>query len=144
MLFTRYDIGGPGFDGCAKKQFYCLMGEFFGSHAVEREMGVKVYADPGLHYILATEDGAVIGFTSWSLRGRAATGRYNYTIPERRRQGVYRQLCAARDAALAGVADSITAVVREGGASYQAWIAQGAAVAGRKSAKYVMVRRDLR
>lgn len=74
-----------------RPDFYNLMGCFFGSRQVAKEVGINIYDDSDKRWFVAFENGEVIGFAS--LRGRLVSDCY--VVPSRRKSGVFRGLLTA-------------------------------------------------
>ena len=66
--------------------FYSLMGFFFGSRQVAKEVGIHIYDDADKRWFVSMEDGQIIGFAS--VRGRLVSDCY--VVPSKRKQGVFR------------------------------------------------------
>lgn len=68
-----------------RPDFYSLMGYFFGSRKVAKEVGINIYDDADKRWFAALEGGQVIGFAS--LRGRLVSDCY--VVPNKRKAGVF-------------------------------------------------------
>lgn len=67
------------------KDFYRLMGPYFGSRAVAAEVGIHIYDDEDKEWFAAYVCGALVGFAS--LRGNVVSDCY--VKPFLRREGVF-------------------------------------------------------
>lgn len=78
-------------------RFYPLLGPFLASRSVYRELRLLLWNDDNKQWWLAVDgDDRVLGFCAAVVRGAVATLCSAYVIPKKRRQGVYRDLFAAR------------------------------------------------
>ena len=69
-----------------RPDFYSLMGCFFGSRQVAKEVGINIYDDADKRWFAAFEDGCIIGLAS--LRRRLVSDCY--VVPSKRNSGVFR------------------------------------------------------
>lgn len=69
-----------------RPDFYSLMGWFFGSRQVAKEVGINIYDDADKRWFAAFDDGQIIGFAS--LKGRLVSDCY--VVPNKRKAGVFR------------------------------------------------------
>ena len=81
-----------------RPDFYSLMGWFFGSRQVAKEVGINIYDDADKRWFVAFEDGRVIGFAS--VRGRLVSDCY--VVPSKRKAGVFRGILNMLEIAIAG------------------------------------------
>ena len=78
--------------------FYSLMGWFFGSRQVAKEVGINIYDDQNKRWFAAFEDGQIIGFAS--LKGRLVSDCY--VVPSKRSAGVFRGILTMLEMASSG------------------------------------------
>ncbi len=71
-----------------RHDFYGLMGCFFGSRQVAKEVGINIYDDTDKRWFVAFEGDQVIGFAS--IRGRIVSDCY--VVPSKRNAGVFRKI----------------------------------------------------
>lgn len=88
MKIKRYKHG--------EGDFWNLMGPFFASAAVRRELEIAMSSDENYIWFLALDGGAVIGFAALEMNGEVAILRHAYVVPERRANGIYVKILAAR------------------------------------------------
>ena len=69
-----------------RNDFYSLMGPFFGSREVAKEVGINIYDDSDKRWFMAFEEDQIIGFAS--LKGRLVSDCY--VLKNKRNQGVFR------------------------------------------------------
>lgn len=74
----------------SKPDFYNLMGPFFGSRSVAKEIGINVYDDADKQWFAAF-DGGLIGFASY----RNGVVSDCYVLPQHRNKGVFKCLLAS-------------------------------------------------
>ncbi len=102
----------------ADPEFYPLLGPFFAQRSVIAELGAPPYDDPGKLWFIALEDDQVVGFAGVRFDGKndkQAVFCSDYVVPERRRQGIHRQLMADRLEYVTGQAHSVVATVTSAG-----------------------------
>lgn len=68
----------------ADSDFYQLLGPYFGSRSVAREIGINVYDDASKQWFAAFDDASLIGFAS--VKGSTVSDCY--VVIRRRREGV--------------------------------------------------------
>lgn len=73
-----------------RSDFYSLMGPYFGSRAVAKEVGIHLYDDADKIWFGAF-DGELIGFASV----RKGVVSDCYVVPHRRNQGVFKTILAS-------------------------------------------------
>lgn len=71
-----------------RSDFYRLMGPYFGSREVAKEVGIHIYDDSDKEWFAAYDDGAMIGFAS--LRGNIVSDCY--VKPSWRGNGVFSEI----------------------------------------------------
>lgn len=71
-----------------RKDFYRLMGPYFGSREVAKEVGIHIYDDEDKEWFAAYDDGALIGFASL----RSCVVSDCYVRPAWRRNGALYKL----------------------------------------------------
>lgn len=71
------------------REFYNLMGPFFGSRSVAKEIGIHIYDDADKRWFAAF-DGCLIGFASY----RNGLVSDCYVLPSKRNTGVFKCLLA--------------------------------------------------
>lgn len=81
-----------------RPDFYSLMGLFFGSRQVAKEVGINIYDDAGKRWFVAIENGKVIGFAS--LKGRLVSDCY--VVPSKRNAGVFRGILTMLEISTSG------------------------------------------
>ena len=81
-----------------RPDFYSLMGCFFGSRQVAKEVGINIYDDADKRWFVAFEDGGVVGFAS--VRGRLVSDCY--VVPSKRNAGVFRGILTMLEIATTG------------------------------------------
>lgn len=81
-----------------RPDFYSLMGWFFGSRQVAKEVGINIYDDADKRWFVAFEDDKVIGFAS--LRGRLVSDCY--VVPSKRISGIFRGILTMLEISTAG------------------------------------------
>ena len=81
-----------------RPDFYSLMGWFFGSRQVAKEVGINIYDDADKRWFVAFEDGGVVGFAS--VRGRLVSDCY--VVPSKRNAGVFRGILTMLEIATTG------------------------------------------
>lgn len=69
-----------------KADFYSLMGCFFGSREVAKEVGINIYDDLEKRWFVAFEESRIIGFAS--VKGQVISDCY--VLPSKRNNGVFR------------------------------------------------------
>jgi hypothetical protein len=82
--------------------FYPLLGPFFASRAVFRELGERPWDDPGKTWWAAVEAASAAGFAAMADTGTYLSWCSAYVVPARRGRGVWAALAAERDRASAG------------------------------------------
>jgi GNAT superfamily N-acetyltransferase len=77
--------------------FYSMMGPFFGSRKVAKELGMPLWDDDRI-WIIILDEGKVIGFCSFVIHKsrKKATLKSGYVLDEYRGQGIYNALFKAR------------------------------------------------
>lgn len=81
-----------------RPDFYSLMGQFFGSRQVAKEVGINIYDDADKRWFVAFEDGRLIGFAS--VRGRLVSDCY--VVPSKRKVGIFRGILTMLEIATVG------------------------------------------
>ena len=82
MLATQRDRG-----------FYNLMGPFFSSAAVVKELEGPIFDSPAHHWLIVKHGGRVVAFSSWRTEKNGVTWfNQTWVAPEHRRRGIYRRL----------------------------------------------------
>jgi hypothetical protein len=81
-----------------RPDFYSLMGWFFGSRQVAKEVGINIYDDQDKRWFVAFEGGRIIGFAS--LKGRLVSDCY--VVPSKRNAGVFRGILTMIEIASSG------------------------------------------
>lgn len=75
----------------ADSDFYNLLGPYFGSRSVAREIGINVYDDESKRWFTAFMGNDLVGFAS--LRGRTVSDCY--VVSSHRRGGVFRAMLSS-------------------------------------------------
>ncbi len=73
-------------------RFYQLMGPFLANRSVAKEIGYPIYDDDDKEWLLATEDGNVIGFCYRRVRGSSCTIGSCYVAVKERGKGLFGKL----------------------------------------------------
>lgn len=72
-------------------EFYILLGPYFGSRLVAKEVGINIYDDVDKKWFCAFDDEKLIGFAS--LRGRTVSDCY--VVKSRRRLGIFSEILSS-------------------------------------------------
>lgn len=86
--------------------------QFATSREVVVELGGPIYSTADTHWLIARDDGKVVGFVSWRRMPTAIYYDHAYVIPGRRSRGVFTQLASERDKATAELGLPLKAVIR--------------------------------
>lgn len=114
--------------------FYLLMGPWLASRAVQRELGMPPWDDPGKVWYLFLEDDVLRGFAGTVESARGLRLCSIYVLPEARGRGVFRALLDAILSANEG--KRITATVTD--ASLHECLKRGFVAVGKRG-KYTNV-----
>lgn len=126
-----------------QKDFYTLMGWFFGSRQVAKDLGMPIWDDPNREWVVAIANGKPIACASIEFlktHGKAVM-KSSWVHPDWRGQGIYNRLFEERlkIAQEYGV-KVLTATVTE--KSYNTHIRHGFKEIGRRG-KYRIMRKEL-
>lgn len=77
-------------------EFWNLIGPFAFSRAVRRELEIAMSSDENYIWLIAVQDGDVLGFAALEIDGDTAVFRHAYVVPAHRSDGLYGELLAAR------------------------------------------------
>lgn len=75
------------------KDFYSMLGPFLARREIEREIGYRIYDDDGKEWIVAVDNGSVVGFCYLWKRKTYHIGSF-YVAKHCRRQGISKKLIA--------------------------------------------------
>lgn len=95
--------------------FWGLMGRYFASAKVKRELGVAMSSDETYSWFVAFKDGDLAGFCAMSPEKHGSRLRHVYVLPEHRSNGIATQLVGV---AIAGSPKPIALTVRKSEAAF--------------------------
>lgn len=78
------------------KDFYCIMGWFFGSRQIARELGMPVYDDDNRVWIVTRHLAEPIACSSIEIKGTRAVIKSAWVAPEHRGKGIYTRMLFER------------------------------------------------
>jgi GNAT superfamily N-acetyltransferase len=102
---TQYQHGDP--------EMFRLLGPYFCSKAVHKELGEPIHSDEKTTWFVATEKGRVVGFCSMRNTSKVILYGYGYVDPDYRDRGIFTKLSDARDKVAATLNKPMKVVVRE-------------------------------
>lgn len=107
--------------------FYEELGPFFGSREIEKELGYKMYDDPGRVWLIVKDGKAVVAVSSYEIKGKKAYLRSTYVMPEYRQNGIYKKLCdiSEREIKAAGGVAEVSVTARENSVMSTNWTKRG-------------------
>lgn len=73
-------------------EFYALMGKYFASRKIAKELEQQVYNEDGSVWYVATQDGYLTGFVSVFEKGKHYFIDNLYVLPQYRGQGIAKKL----------------------------------------------------
>lgn len=81
-----------------EKRFYSLMGWFFGSRLVAKELGMRIWDDPNREWIVVLDDEKPIACASieFMKTGDKAAMKSGWVHPDYRGQGIYDKMFSMR------------------------------------------------
>jgi len=83
--------------------FYALMGPYFGSRAVAKELGGSIWDDAGKVWVVAIKDSRCIGFCAYVVNKTHIQFCSDYVSREVRQRGVYAVLFSERLSLTTGI-----------------------------------------
>lgn len=123
------------------KEFYSVLGWFFGSRQIARELGMPIYDDDNRVWVVAMFSADPVACSSIELKGSRAAIKSAWVRPEYRGKGIYSGMLSERlkIAESAGV-KIITATATE--ASKKALLKYGFEHIGMRG-KYYLMRKEI-
>lgn len=118
--------------------FYNDLGPIFGSREIEKELGGKVYDDPGRIWFIAKAGDKMAGVCSYEIKAGKAQLKSAYVYPEFRGQGLWNKLCDMRERAAFEHVDEL--VVTAKGEHKDIWLKRGFEETGKRGS-YVTMRK---
>lgn len=118
--------------------FYNDLGPIFGSREIEKELGGKVYDDPGRTWFVAKAGDKVAGVCCYEIKAGKAQLKSAYVYPEFRGQGLWNKLCDMRERAAFEHVDEL--VVTAKGEHKDIWLKRGFEETGKRGS-YVTMRK---
>ena len=112
------------------RDLWCLLGPFFASPEVRRELGLPLTSEEGYVWWAALDGEEVIGFAALKVGRRAVEFRHAYVLSQYRGRGIYGRLFAARLAYGRELRRPLVATVNDH--SLPVFLAHGFAVASRR------------
>jgi len=73
------------------------LGPVFADRKIANELGGAIYSDKGYFWVVATENGRLVGFSAVQIKGNVAIFRHAYVFPSHRGQGIYRAMQTERE-----------------------------------------------
>jgi len=76
-----------------ENDFWQLMGKYFASYQISKEMGNNIFSDSRYKWWLAIEKDVVVGFCAAIINNNGTAALcHGYVIPEYRNMGIYKSL----------------------------------------------------
>lgn len=123
------------------RDFYGILGWFFGSRLVARDLGMPVFDDDNRVWVVAMHEGRPVACSSIEIKGSRAAIKSAWVRPEHRSNGIYSRMLLERlKIAEKASVKVITATATE--ASRKALVKCGFENAGMRG-KYYLMRKEL-